>query len=87
MILVSSPSKPFTYTTKNTARRLPAIEDYEDEIQALYDTVEDNILPDIPPPCQWDATSTVGFIRAVVRHILKQPLSDEDDLFEYGCDR
>ncbi|KAK0480753.1 hypothetical protein IW261DRAFT_1685198 [Armillaria novae-zelandiae] len=87
MILVSSPSKPFTYTTKNTARRLPVIEDYEDEIQALYDTVEDNILTDcILPPCEWNATSTVGFIRAVVRHILKQSLSDEDDLFEYGCD-
>ncbi|PBK89816.1 acetyl-CoA synthetase-like protein [Armillaria gallica] len=86
MILVSSPSKPFTYTTKNTARRLPVIEDYEDEIQALYDTAEDNILPDIPPPCEWNATSVAGFIRAVVRHILKQPLSDEDDLFEYGCD-
>ncbi|KAK0238145.1 hypothetical protein EDD85DRAFT_921521 [Armillaria nabsnona] len=86
MVLVSSPSKPFTYTTKNTARRLPVIEDYEDEIQALYDTVEDNILPDILSPCEWNATSVVGFIRAVVRHILKQPLSDEDDLFEYGCD-
>ncbi|KAK0192594.1 male sterility protein-domain-containing protein [Armillaria mellea] len=56
MILVSSPSKPFTYTTKNTARRLSVIEDYEDEIQALYDTVEDNILTDyIPPPCEWNA--------------------------------
>ncbi|KAK0203694.1 hypothetical protein DFS33DRAFT_1383956 [Desarmillaria ectypa] len=41
MILVSSPSKPFTYTTKNTARRLPVTDDYEDEIQALYNTIED----------------------------------------------
>ncbi|KAK0220052.1 hypothetical protein IW262DRAFT_1554790 [Armillaria fumosa] len=87
MILVSSPSKPFTYTTKNTARRLPVLEDYEDEIQALYNTVEDNILTDyLPPPCEWNSTSTVGFIRVVVRHVLKQSLSDADDLFEYGCD-
>ncbi|SJK98376.1 uncharacterized protein ARMOST_01641 [Armillaria ostoyae] len=67
------------------SRRLPVIQDYEDEVQALYDAVEDNILTDIPPPCEWNATSTVGFIRAVVRHILKRSLSDEDDLFEYGC--
>ncbi|KAK0458897.1 uncharacterized protein EV420DRAFT_1269857 [Desarmillaria tabescens] len=86
MILVSSPSKPFTYTTKNTARRIPVIEDYEDEIQALYSMVEDNIHVDIPPPCEWDATSSLGFVRAVVRYILRQSLFDEDDLFEYGCD-
>lgn len=36
MITVSSPSKPFIYTVKLTARRQSVTTDYKEEIRALY---------------------------------------------------
>ena len=47
MIIVSSPSKPFTYTAKSTPRRSAIINEYKPDIDALYATVEDH--PGTPP--------------------------------------
>lgn len=87
MIIVAKPSKPFTYTAKSTARRQAVIADYEDEINAVYDKVEESTQSNIPPPAQWDVVSTTDFVRAVVNKVLRQTVNDDDDLFEHGCDR
>ncbi|KAK0230496.1 hypothetical protein IW262DRAFT_1453406 [Armillaria fumosa] len=40
MILVAKPRKPFTYTAKNTARRQAILDDYSEDILAVYKTYE-----------------------------------------------
>ncbi|OBZ79958.1 L-aminoadipate-semialdehyde dehydrogenase large subunit [Grifola frondosa] len=65
MILVASPSKPFTYTAKNTARRQAIINDYEGEIDALYDAVAETTQADIAPPSAWSKDETLAFVRTV----------------------
>lgn len=87
MILVASPSKPFGYTAKGTVRRGAVIKDYEDEINTLYDAVEDSAQSSIPPPAHWDNSTTVAFVRTVVEKVLTVAVKDDDDLFQSGCDR
>ncbi|CCM02378.1 uncharacterized protein FIBRA_04473 [Fibroporia radiculosa] len=86
MILVSKSSKPFTYTAKNTVRRHAVISDYEEEIDILYDKVEESTQANIPIPSRWDARTTADFVRTVVDKILRYPIRDDDDLFYCGCD-
>lgn len=87
MILVSKPSKPFTYTAKNTARRQAIINDYEEEIDELYANVDETTQPGIALPSSWAASNALDFIRTVVQSVMKLKLGDEDDLFQHGCDR
>lgn len=87
MILVASPTKPFTYTAKNTVRRQATINDYAPEIDELYATVDESMQRDITPPLEWTAENSRAFVREIVGGVLKQPLGDEDDLFLHGCDR
>lgn len=49
MIIVAKPTKPFTYTAKNTARRQAILTDYSDDILAVYETVEESTQANIPP--------------------------------------
>ncbi|EGO01124.1 hypothetical protein SERLA73DRAFT_72093 [Serpula lacrymans var. lacrymans S7.3] len=84
---LSKLSKPFTYTAKSTARRQVIISDYDEEISALYDTVEESAQTAIPPPPQWDITMTVvKFIRQIVIAVMSTDVSDDDDIFQRGCD-
>ncbi|KAJ7769931.1 hypothetical protein B0H16DRAFT_1516867 [Mycena metata] len=85
MILVSSPTKPFTYTAKNTARRQAIIADYEIEIDAVYATVEETTQAGTRLEA-WDSLSTLEFVREVVRSVMSSPVEDEDDIFQHGCD-
>src|SRR5487761_708862 len=48
MIIVASPAKPFVYTAKMTARRQAILKDYDEEINTLYDVVEQTSQVDIP---------------------------------------
>ncbi|THV07008.1 acetyl-CoA synthetase-like protein [Dendrothele bispora CBS 962.96] len=86
MILVASPAKPFTYTAKNTARRQAILNDYDKEIERLYETVDESTQAGIPPPEEWDLNSTVDFVRVVLTKVLQRHLNDDDDIFEHGCD-
>ncbi|THV08176.1 acetyl-CoA synthetase-like protein [Dendrothele bispora CBS 962.96] len=93
MILVASPSKPFTYTSKNTTRNAVIIRDYAPEIEALYADIEESTQPSIPAPQQWDLGSSKAFVRAVVESVLLKDKSesattigDEDDFFQVGGD-
>lgn len=87
MILVAKPSKPFTYTAKNTVRRQAVIADYDDEIDALYAAVQETTQPHISAPTNWTLPSTLMFIRIIVTEVLKREIPDDKDLFESGCDR
>ncbi|KAG7091792.1 putative NRPS-like protein biosynthetic cluster [Marasmius oreades] len=86
MILVGSPSKPFTYTAKNTARRQAILHDYDEEISKIYETVSETTQSEISPPTSWNLGSTTSFVRAVVASVLTHAVKDEDDLFQHGCD-
>ncbi|KAF8869841.1 hypothetical protein CPB85DRAFT_1356315 [Mucidula mucida] len=81
MIIVASPSKPFTYTAKNTARRSAVIADYEEEIEAVY-----LARAHIVPPPEWTEESTLTFIRSLILSIMDKALPDDVDIFEHGCD-
>lgn len=87
MILVAKPSKPFTYTAKNTVRRQAVIADYDDEIDALYAAVQETTQPHISAPTTWTLSNTLMFIRVIVTEVLKREIPDDEDLFESGCDR
>ncbi|PBL02838.1 acetyl-CoA synthetase-like protein [Armillaria gallica] len=86
MILVAKPGKPFTYTAKNTARRQAILDDYSEEITAIYKTVEESTQANIPPPLEWDDISTKEFVRTVVFQVLSHSISEDEDLFQHGCD-
>jgi DNA-directed RNA polymerase specialized sigma subunit len=87
MILVASPSKPFSYTVKGTVRRQAVISSYGPEIQELYTAVAETSQSQIKPPTSWSNNDSLDFVRAIVAEVMKQPVEDTDDLFQHGCDR
>lgn len=86
MILVAKPSKPFTYTAKGSVRRGAIIKEYEDEIDAQYDAVEESAQSNIQPPDHWDQQTALVFTRSVVEKVFTVPVDDDGDIFEHGCD-
>ncbi|KAF7798295.1 hypothetical protein EIP86_009514 [Pleurotus ostreatoroseus] len=86
MILVASTSKPFAYTAKGTARRQAVINEYDEEIEAMYSSAE-STSSKVEPPVSWDETNTKGFIRDVVATVLKRHVDESADIFRFGCDR
>ncbi|KAJ3522383.1 hypothetical protein NM688_g8882 [Phlebia brevispora] len=87
MIVVTSPSKPFTYTAKNTPRRHAIIKEYEQEIEKTYAKVDESAQSDLSAPSSWTFPNTLDFVRAVVNKVLEREISDTDDLFISGGDR
>ena len=87
MILVAKPSKPFTYTAKNTARRQAIINDYEQEIEDLYAAVDETTQAMIVPPASWSEDASIAFVRTVVNRVLQHPVEDNVDIFQNGGDR
>ena len=87
MILVASPSKPFTFTAKLTPRRSSVIKHYEPEINALYDAVTESAQTDITRPEDWNLVNTTQFIKAVVIKMMGKSIRDDDNIFQHGADR
>jgi hypothetical protein len=87
MILVSSPQKPFTLTAKLTARRQAVIAEYEPEIDALYDAVDETSQAAKDFPKEWTKESSLKFARDLTGSVLKVPVKDDDDIFQHSCDR
>jgi hypothetical protein len=87
MILVASPEKPFLYTPKGSMRRSATLNSYETEIEAVYEAVAEAAQEDIAAPLDWSAEDTLRFVRQVVSGVTKAEISDDDDLFQHGCDR
>ena len=87
MVLVTSPSKPFEFTAKGTPRRQACIVAYSEEIDALYRKIEESSQTEIEPPEAWTRESVQRYIRTIVDKVMSAPVRDDDDLFQYGCDR
>ena len=87
MILVADPLKPFQFNAKGLLRRGIILDDYKDEIEALYEEVENSARSDVDPPATWDLNSTLAFVRAVVESTLRRPIPDDADIFRNGGDR
>lgn len=87
MILVTSPSKPLSFTPKGTPRRKTILDDYDTEINALYDTVENSVEAGGPALTNFAESDVTSFIRETVRGVMKGAVEDSDDLFQHGCDR
>lgn len=87
MILVASPSKPFTFTGKGSVRRHAIIKEYDAEIQVCYDAVENLAEGNTTVLEGLNEGQVLDFVRQVVAGILTQKVSDDDDLFQFGCDR
>ncbi|TFY78273.1 hypothetical protein EWM64_g5737 [Hericium alpestre] len=86
MIIVTSPAKSFEYTPKGTPRRQVCIDAYSDEIDAAYTAVKTSSQTELEPPASWMPELISEFVRAAVRQVMKEPVRDEDDLFQHGCD-
>ncbi|KAI0062574.1 acetyl-CoA synthetase-like protein [Artomyces pyxidatus] len=86
MILVASPSKKFEYTAKMTPRRPAILKTYNDEINALYDAVDETSQIDIPLPLDWSPPEAEKFVRQAIFLVMKRDLSSDVDLFQHGCD-
>ncbi|KAI5119729.1 hypothetical protein M0805_008659 [Coniferiporia weirii] len=86
MVLVSSPSKPFGYAAKGTARRRVIIEEYKKEIEAVYKVVSASTQLDTPLPASWEQPRALEFVRLVVEKVIKRPIGDDMDIFQNGCD-
>ena len=87
MILVSSPRKPFTLTAKLAVRRQAVIANYEQEIDALYDAVNETSQVVKHFPKEWTKESSLEFARNLIGNILKDPVEDDNDIFQRSCDR
>ncbi|TFK82377.1 acetyl-CoA synthetase-like protein [Polyporus arcularius HHB13444] len=86
MILVATPSKPFTYNIKGYPRRNIILKEYHDDIEALYAQVEQTAQSDVAAPVNWDVENTRAFVRTVVQRVMQRTLSEDADLFRNGCD-
>ena len=87
MILLTSPAKPLSFTPKGTPRRKTILDDYDTEINALYDTVESSIEAGGLALTSFSDFDVTSFIRETVRDVMKGAVEDTDDLFQHGCDR
>ncbi len=87
MILVAKPAKPFEFTTKGTPRRTAILEAYEEEIETLYQNLDQMLPTDVVIPREWSLKNTTTLIRDIVRVILERDIADNDDIFVAGGDR
>lgn len=88
MIIVSSPTKPFSYTDKGTPRRHAMVREYEQEIGNLYSgQALETLTLEVAPPTDWDESSSLDLVRAVVTAVLRRHVQDDADIFRFGCDR
>ncbi|KAF9000302.1 hypothetical protein BDQ17DRAFT_1427302 [Cyathus striatus] len=88
MILITSPDKPLPRTAKGTVMRKAALQLYDEEIEALYQTIESNTTGDhITPPESWDKESLQVWLLQQAKDIQSiAHLDSTQDLFEQGFD-
>ena len=87
MIIVSSPSKPVEYTTKGFPRRGATLKQYDEEIKDLYERIESVQGGNVLLSSTWTPEENIRFTREVVHSIMKHKVTDDEDLFQSGCDR
>ncbi|KAH8114785.1 acetyl-CoA synthetase-like protein [Phellopilus nigrolimitatus] len=86
MIIVTDPAKPFEYTPKGNPRRHVSVALYSAEIDAVYAAVEAQTDSGPSVPSSWRESEAREYARTLINKVLKNPVRDEDDIFEHGCD-
>ncbi|KAF8953018.1 putative aminoadipate reductase [Flammula alnicola] len=88
MILITHKDKPLPRAGKGTVMRKLSLQVYEDEIEALYATVESTQATEsIEPPATWDREHVEQWIVAQVYDLLSgKTIVASHDLFEQGLD-
>ncbi|RDB20302.1 Non-canonical non-ribosomal peptide synthetase FUB8 [Hypsizygus marmoreus] len=88
MILITAKDKPLPRTGKGTVMRKAALAAYDDEIKALYATIEENTKPEnIDPPASWGAADVEEWlIQQAMDLTSSSHISPSIDLFEQGFD-
>ncbi|KAL0566769.1 hypothetical protein V5O48_015232 [Marasmius crinis-equi] len=84
MVMVSSPSKPFTYTEKGTLRRKEILKAYASEIDTLYSELDEGVGIEISFPADATYDNIVTFVQAVL-HTIPLNVPEDEDVFRYGC--
>ncbi|KAF9025156.1 NRPS-like enzyme [Hymenopellis radicata] len=85
MILVANPSKPFEYTSKGSLRRGAIVDRYHDEIEGIYNAVDDISHAEAAPP-EWDLKNITIFVRGIVHDVLSPSVMDDMNIFDAGGD-
>ncbi|KAK7050038.1 hypothetical protein VNI00_005470 [Paramarasmius palmivorus] len=92
MILVTRPGKSFIYTLKQTPKRNEILNQYSAEIDRAYGQSDNSNHPGMiemmgaSSPEQWGLEECTNVARMAVHTVLMQPLRDDMDIFQAGCD-
>ncbi|KAJ7153563.1 hypothetical protein C8R43DRAFT_885444 [Mycena crocata] len=86
MILIADPSKPIELTPKGTPRRQVMLDLYQSEIRNIYAAVEESSQTHLTAPQEYNAASSLEFIRRIVADVMTENPGDDEDIFQHGCD-
>ncbi|KAF5371510.1 hypothetical protein D9615_009619 [Tricholomella constricta] len=89
MILITSKGKPLPRAGKGTVMRKASLNLYDEEIEALYQTVESSIKAgeNVRPPLSWSLTDVEDWIVEQAADLAStDTISSSIDLFEQGFD-
>ncbi|KAF9505928.1 hypothetical protein BS47DRAFT_1322053 [Hydnum rufescens UP504] len=86
MIILATPTKPFTFSAKGSVRKSAVVASYVDEIEAIYAAAESASSVDVPAPEKWTKESTLDYVKRVVQKVLQVKIGNDDDIFQHGGD-
>ncbi|KAG6828273.1 putative NRPS-like protein biosynthetic cluster [Tricholoma furcatifolium] len=88
MILITSDNKPLPRAGKGSVMRKAALALYNEEIVALYNTVESSVRTseDVVPPTSWTRADVRTWIVEQAADLTSRQVSPTTDLFEQGFD-
>jgi hypothetical protein len=87
LILLASPAKPFSLSGKGAPQRTVVIEQYSQEIDEVYEALEENSSLDIHLPDSWDKRDIRRFVDELLSTTLDVTVGSKDDIFHAGCSR
>ncbi|KAJ6507610.1 hypothetical protein DFH09DRAFT_1437030 [Mycena vulgaris] len=87
MIVLANPSRPFQVTAKGTLRRQAILEDYAQDIDAVY-TSFDSAAPSVVTQARGEISmnDVLEIVRGHVRANINPSISDNDNIFDAGAD-
>ncbi|KAK0485452.1 NRPS-like enzyme [Armillaria luteobubalina] len=86
MVIIANPAKPFEFTVKGTLRRKTVLKAYEQEIEALYKTVDEVSHADVVIPQLWTLKNVMTMVRDIVTAVFERKIGDAEDIFSAGGD-
>ncbi|KAF8154567.1 hypothetical protein B0H34DRAFT_661311 [Crassisporium funariophilum] len=88
LVLISSPDKPLPRAGKGTIMRKAALSLYNEEIEAIYATVESTTgIENVVPPASWTTENTEHWLKEQIEDIHSgREFSISGDVFEQGMD-